>query len=116
MLLAKLRGANVLDFSRAAVDGSRIRALKGAPRPDEAPSTGAGRAVKHHLITDATGIPLAVSRPEATATTSPSSSRFCKLCHRCEASVAGRGAARMCYWLTAATTTTTTAVSSGTSA
>lgn len=60
MFLAKLRGANVLDFSRAAVDGSRIRALKGAPRPDEAPSTGAGRAVKHHLITDATGIPLAV--------------------------------------------------------
>jgi hypothetical protein len=33
-----------LDFSRAAVDGSHIRALKGAPRPDEAPLTGAGRA------------------------------------------------------------------------
>jgi transposase len=43
-LLAKLRSANVLDFSRAAVDGSHIRALKGAPRRDEALSTGAGRA------------------------------------------------------------------------
>ena len=45
VLLAKLRGANALDFSWAAVDGSHIRALKGAPRRDEAPSTGAGRAV-----------------------------------------------------------------------
>jgi transposase len=45
VLLAELRRANVLDFSRAAVDGSHIRALKGAPRRDEAPSTGAGRAV-----------------------------------------------------------------------
>ncbi|CAL9333639.1 hypothetical protein SUDANB176_00120 [Streptomyces sp. enrichment culture] len=43
-LSVKLRSANALDFSRAAVDGSRIRALKGGPRRDEAPSTGAGRA------------------------------------------------------------------------
>ncbi|MER5409315.1 IS5 family transposase [Streptomyces sp. NPDC002769] len=41
VLLAKLRGANALDFSRAAVDASHIRALKGEPRPDEALSTGA---------------------------------------------------------------------------
>ncbi|SEB63215.1 Transposase [Streptomyces sp. TLI_105] len=41
VLLAKLRGANILDFSRAAVDGSRIRALKGDPGPDEALLTGA---------------------------------------------------------------------------
>ncbi|SMQ13772.1 hypothetical protein SAMN06272771_0041 [Streptomyces sp. Ag82_O1-12] len=33
---------------------------KGAPRPDEAPSTGVGRS-RHHLVTDATGIPLAVT-------------------------------------------------------
>ncbi len=44
VILAKLRGANALDFSWAAVDGSHIRALKGAPRPDEALLTGAGRA------------------------------------------------------------------------
>jgi transposase len=44
VLLAELRRANALDFSRAAVDGSHIRALKGEPRPDEAPSIGAGRA------------------------------------------------------------------------
>lgn len=44
VLLAKLRNANALDFSRAAVDGSRIRALKGASRPDDALTTGAERA------------------------------------------------------------------------
>jgi transposase len=43
-LLSKVRGANALDFSRAAVDGSHIRALKGAPRPDEVLLTGAGGA------------------------------------------------------------------------
>jgi transposase len=31
VLLAKLRGANALDSSRAAVDGSHIRASKGGP-------------------------------------------------------------------------------------
>ncbi len=41
VLLAKLRGANVLDFSRAVVDGSHVRALKGDPRRDEDLSTGA---------------------------------------------------------------------------
>lgn len=43
-LLARLRGADALDFSRALVDGSHIRALKGAPRQDEAPLTGAETA------------------------------------------------------------------------
>lgn len=43
-LLVKLRSADALDFSRAAVDGFHIRALKGAPRRDEALLTGAGRA------------------------------------------------------------------------
>ena len=40
VLLAKLRQANALDFSRAAVDGSHIRALKGDSRLDEASLTG----------------------------------------------------------------------------
>ena len=44
VLLTKLRGANALDCSRAAVDGSHIRALKGARRRDEAPLTGADQA------------------------------------------------------------------------
>lgn len=51
VLLATLRGANALDFSQAAVDGSHIRASKGAPRPDEALLTGAGRAGRAASIT-----------------------------------------------------------------
>ncbi len=35
VLLAELRGADALDFSRAVVDSSHIRALKGDPRRDE---------------------------------------------------------------------------------
>lgn len=44
VLLAKLCRADVLDFSRAAVDGSHIRALKGELRRDEVLSTEADRA------------------------------------------------------------------------
>ncbi|GAA1234564.1 hypothetical protein GCM10009665_25950 [Kitasatospora nipponensis] len=44
VLLARLRAADALDFSRAAVDSSHVRALKGAPRRDEAQLTGAERA------------------------------------------------------------------------
>lgn len=44
VLLAKLRGADALNFSWAAVDGSHIRALKGAPRRDEVLLTGAETA------------------------------------------------------------------------
>lgn len=42
-LLAKLRSADALNFSAAAVDGSHI-SIKWAPRRDEALSTGAGLA------------------------------------------------------------------------
>jgi transposase len=45
VLLAELRAVDALDFSRAAVDSSHVRALKGAPRRDEALSIGAERAV-----------------------------------------------------------------------
>ncbi|MEU7108534.1 hypothetical protein ACFQ2B_35880 [Streptomyces stramineus] len=44
VLLAELRSVNAPDWPRAAVDGSPAPALKGEPRLDEVPSTGAGRA------------------------------------------------------------------------
>ncbi|GAA2425056.1 hypothetical protein GCM10010255_78530 [Streptomyces coeruleofuscus] len=44
VMMTQLRSANALDFSRAVVDGSHIRALTGDPRPDEAPLIEAGRA------------------------------------------------------------------------
>jgi transposase len=44
LLLAKLRAADAIDFSRAIVDSSHVQAKKGAPRRARARSTGAGRA------------------------------------------------------------------------
>jgi transposase len=38
LLLAELNGANLLDWSRAAVDGSHVRALKGGRKPAPARS------------------------------------------------------------------------------
>ncbi|MFE8910436.1 IS5 family transposase [Streptomyces globisporus] len=61
VLLAKLRSANALDFSRAVVDGSHIRALKGGSKRGRSP-VGRGRTgSKPHLIPDATGSPLAAA-------------------------------------------------------
>src|SRR5215475_4961684 len=42
LLLAELRGAGELDLSRAVIDSSHVRALKGGPKPGQARSTGAG--------------------------------------------------------------------------
>ncbi|MET8221314.1 IS5 family transposase [Streptomyces hirsutus] len=61
ILLAKLRGANQLDFSRAAIDASHVRALRGGPKTGPSPVDRARPGSKHHLITDARGTPLAVS-------------------------------------------------------
>lgn len=36
LLLAKLHAAGLLDWSRTAIDGSHVRALKGAPRAGRA--------------------------------------------------------------------------------
>jgi len=68
---ARLRGADRTHFSRAAIDSSHVRALRGGPKPDRARSTAPGRprpvdrarpGAKHHLITDARETPLAVAR------------------------------------------------------
>lgn len=44
VLLAELHAAGKLDWSRAVIDGSHVRALKGGPKPVGARSTEAGRA------------------------------------------------------------------------
>ncbi|MEU0368999.1 IS5 family transposase [Streptomyces sp. NPDC006283] len=59
-LLARLRGADALDLSRAVVDGSHIRAKRGS-KTGRSPVDRGRNGSKHHLITDAAGIPLAVT-------------------------------------------------------
>lgn len=113
VLLAELRGANALDFSRAAVDGSHIRALKGGAKTGQSPVDRGRTGSKHHLITDATGIPL------ATTLTGGNRNDVTQLIPLLQAvpPVPGKrgrpGAARTWCWATAATTTTSTAAWSG---
>ncbi|MFF4189615.1 IS5 family transposase [Nonomuraea sp. NPDC001831] len=60
VLLDRLRAADALDLSRAAVDSSQIRAFKRGAQNGPSPVDRGRAGSKHHLITEATGIPLAV--------------------------------------------------------
>ena len=59
LLLTKLRQADQLDWSRAVVDSAFVRAVgagaKSGPNPTDRGKAGS----KHHLLTEAQGIPLA---------------------------------------------------------
>jgi hypothetical protein len=59
LLLMKLRSAGKLDFSRAIIDSSSVRALKRGTGPN--PTDRAKPGSKHHLAVDASGTPLAAS-------------------------------------------------------
>ncbi|WP_223963133.1 IS5 family transposase [Paraburkholderia sabiae] len=60
VLLAKLREADRIDWSRVVVDSSSIRAVGAGPKTGPIPTDRARPGSKHHLITEAQGIPLAV--------------------------------------------------------
>ncbi|MDT0479592.1 IS5 family transposase [Streptomyces doebereineriae] len=60
-LLAELHAAGALDWSRAVIDGSHVRAMKGGPKTGPSPVDRARTGSKRHLITEAHGIPLAAS-------------------------------------------------------
>nr|WTB29371.1 IS5 family transposase [Streptomyces sp. NBC_00830] len=60
-LLAELNAAGALDWSRAVIDGSHVRAMKGGPKTGPSPVDRARPGSKHHLISEAHGIPLAVA-------------------------------------------------------
>jgi transposase len=61
VLLAELRAADLLDFSRAAVDGSHVRAMKGGAKTGPSPVDRGRTGSKHHVIVEAHGIPLAAT-------------------------------------------------------
>ena len=61
LLLAELRAGDVLDLSRASVDGSHPRALKGGDHTGRSPVDRGKTGSKHHVIVDADGIPLAAT-------------------------------------------------------
>ena len=62
VLLAELRRRGQLDLARAVVDSSSLRALRGGktgPNPTDRRKAGS----KHHVLTDAHGIPLVDAMP-----------------------------------------------------
>jgi transposase len=68
VLLARLRGADRIDWTRAAVDSSFARALGGVEDSGPNPTDRGRPGVKHHVVVDAAGIPLAA---EVTAANVP---------------------------------------------
>ncbi|MCX4578051.1 IS5 family transposase [Streptomyces sp. NBC_01571] len=61
VLLKQLRAAKQLDWSRAVIDSSHVRAARPGPKSGPSPVDRARPGSKHHVVTDAQGIPLAVS-------------------------------------------------------
>src|SRR3954454_18456150 len=59
ILLAKLRDADKIDWSRALIDSSFVRAAYGGEETGPSPVDRSKPGSKHHVITDANGIPLA---------------------------------------------------------
>lgn len=59
-LLKRLRGADQIDWSRAMVDSSSVRAVGGGEETGPNPTDRGKPGSKHHLLTDAQGIPLNV--------------------------------------------------------
>ncbi|HEY8773827.1 MAG TPA: IS5 family transposase, partial [Gaiellaceae bacterium] len=58
-LLARLRRSGRLDLSRAVCDSATLRALFGGSKTGPSPVDRRKAGSKHHLITDANGVPLA---------------------------------------------------------
>jgi transposase len=65
VLLARLRGADKIDWARAAADATFARALGGVEDSGPNPTDRGRPGIKQHLIVDAQGIPLAAAETPA---------------------------------------------------
>ncbi|WP_425442875.1 IS5 family transposase [Stigmatella aurantiaca] len=61
LLLNELGQRGQVDFSRASIDSSTVRASKGGPLTGKSPTDRAKAGSKHHLLVDRRGLPLAES-------------------------------------------------------
>lgn len=59
LLLAELNAADLIDWSRAVIDGSFAKAPLGGEKTGPNPTDRGKCGSKHHVMTDANGIPLA---------------------------------------------------------
>jgi transposase len=67
LLLAELRGADKVDWSRAAVDSSFVRARGGGEKTGPSPVDRRKKGSKHVVVVDGYGIPLAATVSAANA-------------------------------------------------
>lgn len=58
LLLAELNGADAIDWSRALIDASFAKAPEGGEATGPNPTDRSKSGSKHHVLTDAHGIPL----------------------------------------------------------
>ena len=61
LLLAELRGADKIDWSRAAVDSASVRALGGGEETGPNPTDRGKKGSKHHAVVDRHSIPLSAT-------------------------------------------------------
>jgi transposase len=61
LLLAELNGANQIDWERALIDASFAKAPEGGEKTGPNPTDRSKSRSKHHVLTDAQGIPLNVT-------------------------------------------------------
>ncbi len=64
-LLAHLQAADQIDWSRAVVNSASVRAVGGGKKTGPTPTDRGKLGSKHHVLTDAAGIPLAATVPGA---------------------------------------------------
>ncbi len=67
LLLAELNSADRIDWSRAAVHSSSVRALGGGEKTSPNPTDRAKPGSEHHVITECAGAPLAMTLTGANA-------------------------------------------------
>jgi transposase len=59
VLLARLRRADKINWARAVIDASHVRAVHGGTKTGPSPVDRAKAGSKHHLLVDGQGVPLA---------------------------------------------------------
>jgi transposase len=61
LLLAELNAADLIDWERAIIDATFAKAPEGGEKTGKSPTDRSKMGTKHHIIVDATGIPLAAT-------------------------------------------------------